>query len=125
MVQLLDNTFPGALWLRNNYGRLPIHELCCNKDLDNSASIDIIRFMLGIDPALPREIDDNGRLPIHYAVAYKSTIFCKELIDAYPESLRIYRSDNMLPIHVVCPLDEGYREDTADTSSVNESDIPF
>ena len=113
IVQLLYNTFPGALQLRDNYGWLPIHNLCCNKDLDDTASIDILRFMLEIDPTLTREVaGDAGWLPVHYAVANKSTAFCKELINAYPESLRV-ASYNGLPIHLACA--KGKRDDTADT----------
>ena len=111
IVQLLYNTLPGALQLRNDYGWLPIHHLCCNKDLDDTASLDILRFMLNIDPTLPREL--VGCLPIRLAVQNKSTTFCKLLVDAYPESLRIESSDGMLPIHEACL--NGNRDDTADT----------
>ena len=85
IVKLLYNTLPGALWLRNNFGSLPIHCLCLNKDLDDMNSLDILRFMLEIDPTLSRELQGNGGwLPIHAVVKYKSTTFCKILIDAYP-----------------------------------------
>ena len=108
---LLHNTWPGALQLRNDDGWLPLHFLCCNEALDETNSLDILRFMLSIDPTLPRELVGNGR-PIHYAVAnHKSTAFCKELIDAYPESLRIV-GDGSLPIHLACT---GNQDDAADT----------
>ena len=104
IVQLLYSTLPEALQLRDNYGWLPIHCLCCNEDLDDTASLDILQFMLEIDPNLLREVGngDYGRLPLHNAVANKSTAFCKILIDAYPESLRIGSGDGSLPIHVAC-----------------------
>jgi len=85
IVQLLCNTRPDALRLPSHYGCLPIHMLCYNKDLDETASIDILRFMIDVDSTLPREMNGNGDLPIHNAVCYKSTVFCKVLIDAYPE----------------------------------------
>jgi len=112
IVQLLYYIFPEALRLRDDDGWLPIHHLCCNEDLDDSASIDILRFMLEIDPTLPREVG-SGWLPVHSAVAYKSITFCKILIDVYPESLRI-EADGMLPIHIAC--DCGNRDDTVDTN---------
>ena len=112
IVRLLYNTLPGALQLRDNYGWLPIHRLCRNRDLDDTASLDILRFMLEVDPNLPREVAGNVCLPIHYAVDRKSTTFCKELIDAYPESLQI-ELNGWLPIHIAC--DYGNRDDTADT----------
>ena len=113
IVQLLHNTWPGALRLRDDIGWLPIHYLCYNKDLDENASLDILRFMLEIDPNLPREVDESGWLPIHNAVEYKSTIFCKILIDAYPESLRMVELiGGRLPIHIAC---SGNQDDSADT----------
>ena len=103
IVQLLHSIWAGAL---------PIHQLCHNKDLDDTNSIDILRFMLSIDSNLSRvEMNESDYLPIHYAVANKSTAFCKELIDAYPESLRIVAGDGLLPIHFACI---GNRDD-ADT----------
>ena len=112
IVQLLFNTWPEALRLRDGYGCLPIHHLCLNKKLDDTNSLDILRFMLNIDPTLPREVEDAGYLPLHVAVTYKSTVLCKILIDAYPESLQIASGD-WLPIHVACRY--GERDDTADT----------
>ena len=112
IIQLLYNTFPGALLLRDDDGWLPIHRLCSNKDLDDANSLEILRFMLSIDPTLPRKTDGDDYLPIHHAVCYKSAAFCKELIDAYPESLRMELDDG-LPIHRACRY--GTRDDTADT----------
>ena len=111
IVQLLHSTLPDALRLRNGIGWLPIHNLCDNEDLDETNSLDILRFMLNIDPNLPRETNNRGYLPIHYAVDIKTTAFCKELIDAYPESLRIESSGGILPIHLACTW--GKRDDTA------------
>ena len=114
MVQLLYNIWPGALRLRDNDADrfLPIHCLCCSEDLDDTASIDILHFMLKIDPMLLREADVDGCLPIHYAVTAKSTTFCKQLIDAYPESLWSRAGVGWLSIHRACAHGEG--DDTAD-----------
>ena len=112
IVQLLHNSWPEAIRLRNNYGSLPIHRLCCNKDLDDTASLDILQFMLEIDPNLLRETNNRGRLTIHDAAQFKSTAFCKVLINAYPESLRVESGGGMLPIHEAFI---GNRDDTADT----------
>ena len=94
-------------------GSLPIHHLCCNDDLDENTSLDILRFMLE-DPTLPREVDGDDDLAIHVAVDNKSTAFCKELINAYPESLRVEITFNgRLPIHLACA--RGKRVDTVNT----------
>ena len=113
IVQLLYNTVPGVLRLRGDDGSLPIHNLCRNGDLDETNSLDILRFMLKVDHTLPREVDDNDNLPIHNAVCYTSTAFCKVLINACPESLRIESCVGWLPIHRSCRF--GKRDDTADT----------
>ena len=112
IVQLLYNALPVALQLRDDNGELPIHHLCCNKDLDETNSLDILQFMLEIDPTLPRETNNRGSLPIHLAVMNISTAFCKILINAYPESLRMY-TGGRLPIRLACA--HGKRDDTADT----------
>ena len=112
IFQLIHSSWPEALHLRDGYGDLSIHHLCLNKKLDDTRSLDILQFMLEIDPNLLRGVDDNDYLPLHYAVMNKATTFCKELIDAYPESLRI-ESGDWLPIHIACRY--GERDDTADT----------
>ena len=111
IVQLLHNTLPGSLWLRNDDGGFPIHNLCHNEDLDDTNSLDILQFMLEIDPNLSREVNGNGCLPVRYAIHYKSTAFCKELIAAYPQSLQV--GDGLLPFHSACHY--GKRDDTVDT----------
>ena len=46
IVQLLYNTLPDALRLRDGVGYLPIRCLCYNRRLDENTSIDILQFML-------------------------------------------------------------------------------
>ena len=38
-----------------------------NERLNETTSIDILQFMLEIDPTLPRGVDDDDYLPIYYA----------------------------------------------------------
>ena len=106
VVKFIFNLWPGALSQRHFHrggGFLPIHFLCfCS---DGTASLDILRFMLSINPNLPRERDgqNDSQLPIHHAVGSKSTAFCKGLIYVYPESLRVGSgNNNSLPIHFAC-----------------------
>ena len=107
------NAWPEAIRLGDDYSCLPIHWLCCNKQLDDIVSLDILRFMLSIDLTLLMETNENGDLPVHHAVAWKSTAFCKALIDAYPESVKIEADLGYLPIHVACRY--GARDDSIDT----------
>jgi len=110
VVQMLYNSWPEALRVSSGHNELPIHELCCNKKLANTTAIDVLRFMLSIDPTLVRERDGLDYLPIHHAVRSaanrKSLEFCKVLIDLYPESVRVTGTDSgSLPIHKAYDID--------------------
>ena len=111
-VQLLVNAWPESIRQRGSYGNLPLHDLCRNKDLDESASVEVLQFMLKVDPTLPRRMNDDDYFPIHDAVCHKSTNFCKVLIDAWPESLS-FEHNGYLPIHEACSC--GNRFDTVET----------
>jgi len=107
VFKLLFNSWPEAIRMRNISGRLPIHDLCHNIDIEMTqlgkiALYEILQFMLDFDPALARERDESGYLPLHHAVDGMSTEFCKVLIKAYPESVRIESNDETLPIHEAC-----------------------
>jgi len=117
VVQFIFNLWPGALSQRHYHrggGFLPIHFLCFGSD--GIASLEILQFMLSINPNLPRELDGeeiddlhDSQLPIHHAVEEgKSIEFCKLLIDEYPESLRVGSGvNNSLPIHLACASSRG------------------
>jgi len=108
VVQFIFNKWPEAIRTRDRYdGWLPVHELCINQKLDGIVALEILQFMLGIDPALVRERNDLGYLPIHLAPGEMSIAFCKVLIDTYPESVRI-DIDGSLPIHEACRYDTRY-----------------
>ena len=121
VVQFIYNAWPEAISIGCSRGRFPIHELCLHEILDdNTHSLDILRFMLDIDPSLVREGDEEMFLPIHLAVDGMSFAFCKVLIDAYPESVRVRTSNDTgyLPITIACSRsrdDAVIRDDKVDT----------
>jgi ankyrin repeat protein len=107
-------------------GFLPLHNLCCNGDLDDESSIEILKILVnafpesvrtnvGVANSLPdwfsRERGENV-LPIHYACGYNSFDFCRYLLEMYPGSVskkQLHYShevtDNgslMLPFHLAC-----------------------
>ena len=115
LFELVFNAWPEAIRLGDACADLPIHELCCNEQLDDTASLDILRFMLKVDPTLVRETNADGYLPIHQATSHHSFAFCKFLIDGYPESVKVTGPEDIyerLPIHEAC---HGSRDYTADT----------
>jgi len=111
-IQCLYNAYREAIHIPDTCGWLPIHELAHNIELEEAASVEILQFMLNIDPTVARERIDDGCLPIHHAIDKKATDFCKLLIDVYPESLRVRSSDGILPIHCALKAD---RADVVDT----------
>ena len=79
MVQLLHNIWPEALQLGDDYGSLPIHSLCTNVKLDDTNSLDILLYMLSIDPTLAREVDGDDYLPIKLLLKTNLLPFAKNL----------------------------------------------
>jgi len=113
VVNLIYNKWPYAIRKRDKFGYLPLHRLCTNEHLNDIASLDILRFLINIDPTLMREATGETMfLPIHLAVANKSTTFCKVLIDSYPESIQLTRFGSF-PIHKACR--RGSRDDKVET----------
>eukprot|EP00574_Skeletonema_japonicum_P004510 CAMPEP_0201718608 /NCGR_PEP_ID=MMETSP0593-20130828/4083_1 /ASSEMBLY_ACC=CAM_ASM_000672 /TAXON_ID=267983 /ORGANISM="Skeletonema japonicum, Strain CCMP2506" /LENGTH=789 /DNA_ID=CAMNT_0048208949 /DNA_START=76 /DNA_END=2445 /DNA_ORIENTATION=+ len=113
VVERLFNAWPEAMHMRSTgLGSLPISILCENGHMDETNSLSILRFMLDVGPDLPMYSSDTY-LPIHHAVAAKSTNFCKELINACPESLCADLNSSYLPIHEAC--ENGNRLDALDT----------
>jgi len=55
VFKLLYSAYSEAMRIPEMVGTLPIHGLCCNRELDDNASLDILRFMLDADPGLARE----------------------------------------------------------------------
>ena len=125
LVQFLYNKMPEAIQMKDNDrggttgrtsgcagGKLPIHKLCDNYGMDEKASLEILRFMLSIDPSFPTMEDIDGSLPMHEAAIYMPGSFCKVLMDAYPESLKVFNNRGKLPIHLACGLgNSSFQED--------------
>jgi len=115
MVQFISNAWPEAIRMRDIFGCLPIHNLCINGELDDDASLEILHFIISIDATLAREVSEDFYLPIHHAVACKSSAFCRVLLSTYPESIKLTTGRNgFLPIHSLCSSG-GARTDISDT----------
>eukprot|EP00984_Skeletonema_dohrnii_P023984 scaffold13088_cov77-Skeletonema_dohrnii-CCMP3373.AAC.2 len=126
-IQIIVNECP--YMVKEEYaedGFLPIHNICCNENLDDESSIEILKILVnefpesvmtnvGVANSLPdwcsRERGEND-LPIHYACRYKSLDFCRYLLEMYPESVskkQLHYSHEgkdsgslMLPFHLAC-----------------------
>ena len=104
IVHFIYYKWPEAIMLRDDpYEALPIHKLCHNEMVDDNQSLDILQFMINIDPTMVRVDDEESNLPLHNALTCKPFAFCKVLIDLYPESLKETTAMNgYLPIHMCC-----------------------
>ena len=112
-IENLFNAWPEAIRMIDNGGYLPIHDLCNNNKIDDTAALAILQFMLDADPTLPRvRTGEEGYLPIHLAVDRMSVDFCKVLIKTYPESVKVGANDDNLPIHEACRFRD--RDDAVD-----------
>ena len=89
-------------------GHIPLHALCMNRQIDEAASIRIMKMLLKELPNAVFHQDNYGCLPIHLASEFKTVNFCSLLIEAYPDSVKIPDGDGRLPFHHAC-----YSNDTA------------
>ena len=85
VIQLLIDAAPDSVRREHNGGRMPLHYLCKNKDLEKSTALEILKLFLENCPESIRHKSDKGALPIHIAaIKTKSPEFLSVLIEAYP-----------------------------------------
>ena len=101
-VKLLLEAWPESIHQRSSSNALPIHKLCEAHDMDDAVAIDILKLLLEPHPNLVSQSGNfQGYLPLHKAATNKSPAFCKLLVDAYPESVKV-DGDGRLPFHCAC-----------------------
>jgi len=85
-------------------GYLPIHLLCKNEVMGKGVKLDVLRILIDANPdSLQFRTHWNGiSLPIHYASQFQDPVFCKMLVDGYPDSLRVGDNNSCLPFHLAC-----------------------
>jgi len=109
LVRLLFDYWPEAIHQQDSCGDYAMHLLASNDELSDEASEEIFHFLFQKNFESLGEENHDEYLPIHYAARDKSPEFCKLLIDAYPESIKI-GVDGSLPFHEACCA--GVRLDT-------------
>ena len=110
IIELILRLCPDSIHEPNNCSWLPIHTLCEKHEeketqMDDEVAMEVLKLLLDAQPDLVTRIserDDGGELPLHKAATNKSEEFCKILVDAYPESLRVGDGCGSLPIHHAC-----------------------
>eukprot|EP00956_Cyclotella_meneghiniana_P035408 scaffold114533_cov23-Cyclotella_meneghiniana.AAC.1 len=105
IVQFILRKYPEVASRKDDRGKLPLHSLCGNR-LTANASIEILKILLNAYPEGTSQAwsyRSRSLLPIHEAVSTKSLEFCKLLINANPELIRIQDGQHArLPIHYAC-----------------------
>lgn len=124
MNMILDD-FPDLARVRNpRNGRLPIHTLCTNGNMNVESSLGILKRLVRDHPRLSRkQVKRNtGRdslfrrhgedFPIHLACQHMSFDFCKAILRMYPASVSrralhfhresSIRGSSVLPFHLAC-----------------------
>ena len=103
IVQLLIDAAPDSIRSVTNMGNMPLHILCSNQYVDEMTAIEISKLLIEKYPEAVRHADnDGGWLPIHIASQWRSSEFCRVLIEAYPGSKRISTNTGALPLHHAC-----------------------
>ena len=102
IIQLLIDAAPDSVRSMTNYGNMPLHHLCCNSKLDETAAIEILKLLIEKCPEAVRHENNGGALPIHFASMRRSYEFCRVLIETYPGSEHIANNDDALPLHLAC-----------------------
>jgi ankyrin repeat protein len=112
MVKLIIEAAPESVQKEDDLGRMPLHKLCCNINLDDEVAVDILKFLVMKYPEAIQhfagicedgeETDSPAILPIHLAAEKQSTEFCSVLIEAYPGSERLVDLDLKMPLHHAC-----------------------
>ena len=103
IIEILIEASPDSVRSVDFFDDMPLHNLCDNRNLDETAAIEILELLLEKHPEAVRHVDSYGVLPIHIAACeLKSPEFCRVLIEAYPGSERITDDKDALPLHYAC-----------------------
>eukprot|EP00984_Skeletonema_dohrnii_P026526 scaffold15883_cov155-Skeletonema_dohrnii-CCMP3373.AAC.1 len=104
IIQLLIDAAPDAIRSVDSDGRLPLHWLCRNNELDETAALGILKLLKEKHPEAIRHADNEGCLPILLAGGQgrRSTEFCGNLIEAYPGSERVTDVSGVFPLNYAC-----------------------
>ena len=74
MVQLIIDASPESLFREGKGGNV-LHQLSCNKDMNEEVGLEILNYFIERCPEAVRHVNKFGYLPIHIAVESKSPEF--------------------------------------------------
>jgi len=99
ILKRLLQEFPGALYLTDNKGSLPLHFACQG----SSPSLEVLQFLWQQDPTAVRTLDNTGSLPLHRLCRANSLVDAVTfLLAAYEGSISMRTNIGELPFIVAC-----------------------
>ncbi|KAL7536542.1 hypothetical protein ACHAWF_005491 [Thalassiosira exigua] len=104
IVKFLVENWPDSVNRKDFYDCYPLHCLCQNKKLDDSSSLDILKYLVGANTAAVHEIHSQGNLPVHFAAGTgrRGRDFCEYLVAQFPESVQATNVNQHLPLQEAC-----------------------
>lgn len=109
LAEELVLAYPQAMLSINGISFTPLHAILYNQNIDADKLQDILECLLNLSPSsirvLDREfMDGDDATPLHLACQSKSVNLeiVQLLFNAWPEAMRMPRSDECLPIHQLC-----------------------
>jgi len=92
--------WPKSIKVRNEHGRLPLHEACC----ENAQNAGLIAMLIAEWPHAVRDAcQKTGLLPLHLACkAQGSLAVLQLLVEAWSEAVLVPDEYGFLPLHYAC-----------------------
>ena len=114
-IKLIVKDFPASIHTSNCEGALPLHVACSN------SSVDIVKYLVGMDESHLGICDDEGKYPLHYACDSANHDVIKYLMEKNVSSISERTSANMLPLHLLCMSAEVEDPDDSESPECTES----
>jgi ankyrin repeat protein len=93
MVRRFVDAYPDALYAKGVNGYRPLHTAAM------TANPTIVDYLIQACPPAASEIDDDGNLPLHYAVSESSSLSVAQLlVRANPESVCFHGAQGLVPL---------------------------
>jgi ankyrin repeat protein len=100
--QILINAAPDSVSIVDSEGCMPLHYLCENDQVDDTAATQVLKLLIDKYPEAIRHANNRGSLPIHLASRWRSSESVSVLVNAYPGSVSTPDVNGELPLHHAC-----------------------
>jgi len=91
---LVASAFPSAVVAQNKKGKTPLHFAA------REGHIDMVKFLIQLDPSSARFVTDKLKLPLHFAAGEGHADICRYLLNVYPQGASSRSAKGKLPLHL-------------------------